>query len=353
MLRVLPIVLMLFCSFSQAKEVSGLYQARVLVPNQQADSREVGAQQGMLEVLHKVSGFAVDPEHPGVASALSVADQYLYQFSYERAENLPSGESGSWLRMEFGKDSILKIIEQARLPRWGENRPTVLSWIAIDKANSGREVLTDSSNDEYYQALKEAAQRRGLPVVMPIYDLEDSIKLPIEQLWGQFSGPILSASERYDAESVLAARIYQDSKGIWHGKWRFFFAGREYEFVANEETLPSLMVTGLTSAGEVLANAFALKPGADQKGRVSVQINGIQAISDYAKIEQYLDKLAITRSVFVSEVAKDKVFFDLDLSGTLQQLQQTLSLDKRLAPDESTEDERLRGPKLLFFRWQP
>lgn len=351
MTRIL-LVLLVFCSaVTQAKEVSGLYEARILVPDQQADSRQLGAQQGLIEVLHKASGFPVDAENPVVTQALEIAEQYLYQFSYERAENLVDSQDGIWLNMQFAQQSVLNVIKRAGLPLWGANRPTVLTWVAIDEGS--REVLTEASPKSSLFPLQNAAKRRGLPLILPVYDLEDSIKLPIEQLWGQFTTPILKASDRYGAESVLVARVYKDNNGQWQGKWRFFFADREYEFIYSQENLSDLMLMGLTSAAEVLANAFAIKPGATQKGRVSIQVDGVSDVDAYAKLTQYLERLAITRDVFVSEIKQDKAFYDLTIGGSLQQFKKTLDLDKRLLPTEASEEDVLRGPNLLFFRWAP
>ena len=48
---------------TSAKQVDGLYKAKILVPNQSQQSHLNGAKAGLMEVLHKVTGYEAPIEH--------------------------------------------------------------------------------------------------------------------------------------------------------------------------------------------------------------------------------------------------------------------------------------------------
>jgi|GEM_PF-2500443 len=357
------IILLSVCLPAWGKQITGLYDAKALVADQQAQSRLAGAQQGLLEVLQKVSGFPVSAENPVVARSLKIADQYLYQFSYAHVEKSEAieGQSqlkGDWLNMRFEGKAIQRMVKQANLPRWGTNRPTMLVWLAIDDGE--RKIISDGLDHVVHEAILDGAQRRGIPIILPIYDLEDSIKLPMEQLWGMFSEGVLSASERYGAESILMARVVKTDEGQWTGRWRFHFRDKEYDYEFIEETLDALVLSGLSAGSQVLANAFALKTNGLSANELRLDILNVSNLNHYAAVVKYLEKLAITKQVAVVGVKKQQVSFDLSLNGSFEQLEQTLALDKKLVrkalpkTDENEDPDMaqaLEGP--VQFLWQP
>lgn len=358
------IVLLCICLPAWGKQITGLYDAKALVADQQAQSRLAGAQQGLLEVLQKVSGFPVSAENPVVARSLRIADQYLYQFSYAQVEKSEDGSpqlKGNWLNMRFEGKAIQRMVKKANLPRWGTNRPTMLVWLAIDDGE--RQIISDGYDHVAHEAVLHGAKRRGIPVILPIYDLEDSIKLPMEQLWGMFSEGVVNASKRYGAESMLMARVIKTNDGMWTGRWRFHFRDKEYDYEFTEETLDALVLSGLSAGSQVLANAFALKTNGLFSNELRLDILNVLDLNDYAAVVKYLEKLAITKQVAVVGVKNNQISMDLNLNGSFKQLEQTLALDKKLvrkvdpaqlaaAVDAGSEvPAELEG--VVQFIWQP
>ena len=353
------IALILLATSSWAKPVSGLYDARVPVPDQQLVSRQDGAKQGLIEVLQKVSGFTVPAENAVILKALEIADQYLYQYSYEAVQkdewdaSIPPGSS--WLKMRFEAQSIQRVIKAANMPLWGNNRPTVLLWLI--KEERGRSVLIDGLDDNVSKAVANASQVRGVPVVLPVYDLEDSIRLPQESLWGLFSGSILEASKRYDAESVMAARVYKNAKGNWVGQWRFYFKEREFNYEFETQELSQQVLSGLSASAEVLANTFAIKPNDARSDVLAIKVGNVKNLKQYAALVNYLEDLTITKKVFVAGVKGDDMDLQLTLSGSFSQLKQVLALDKKLI--EEVVPVKAGGqeldplvPQVIKFSWQ-
>jgi hypothetical protein len=351
--------LSLFVSLAvSAKQVEGLYKAKVLVPNQSQQSHLSGAKAGLMEVLHKVTGYEAPIEHPVVARALGIADQYLYQFSFTRIDQSDKDAGvdvgSSWMNMQFEGKSIQRIVRQAKLPRWGSNRPTVMVWMALDDGQ--RQIMTDGLEHSGVKALERAAGQRGLPLILPVYDLEDSMKLPLEQLWGLFSGQIQNASERYGAESVLAVRVFETEPGTWVGHWRFYFRDKEYEFHYSGTKMEDVVLLGLTTSAGILADAFALKPSEEKQGVLTINVERINSLEHYADVTKYLKKLAITKNVSLLKAKGSTLILELELNGSLSQFKQTLALNKKLVAKKDPEtpsEDLLSEDQHPVFVWQP
>ncbi|GAA6133453.1 hypothetical protein NBRC116188_02420 [Oceaniserpentilla sp. 4NH20-0058] len=343
-----------------SKPVAGLYDSKVPVPNQQVQSRQQGAKVGLLEVLQKVSGFSIPADNEAIKRALGIADQYLYQFSYEAVEKdewdetIPPGSS--WLNMRFEGQAIQRIVQQADLPLWGGNRPTVLLWAMIDE--NARRVIIDGEQSLISDAIAAASYKRGVPLVLPLYDLEDSIRLPQESLWGLFAEPIKEASTRYEADSVAAVRLYKNADDRWVGQWRFYFREREYRYEFESDSVKEQMLLGVSASAEVLANAYAIRPSLAQSDLIAVKILGIADLNRYASVLKYLEKLSVTKDVVVNSVQGDTLALSVTLNGTIAQFNQVLKLDKKLnqieveAAEVVSDLAPLRAESLQFS-WQP
>jgi hypothetical protein len=347
----------LFCATSHGKSIEGLYDAKIMVSDQTVASRKLGAQDGLLEVLQRVSGGVAPLDNNVIIKALGIADQYLYQYSYATiTDNVyaqaPAGSK--WLNMRFEGKGIQRLIKAAELPRWGKNRPSVMVWLAVDD-NGERAVVGDDSVHLARQSLTDGAMKRGLPLVLPLNDLEDSIKLPVEQLWGLYSDPIKAASVRYGAESVLAARLFKGTQGEWKGQWRFFFDGQMHNYVFETPTLDAQILAGLTSSAQVLSAKYALKPSRIVGNHLNIEVDLVGSLGDYASLTRYLDKLAITKGVAIKGLEGKKISIDLALNGSLEQFKQTLRLDRKLVLTVLTkiEEDVVDEESPIRFQWVP
>ena len=111
---------------------------------------------------------------------------------------------------------------------------------------------------------------------------------------------------------------------------------------------------GLTASAGVLADAFALKPTAEKRGVLTIDVERVNSLEHYAGVTKYLDKLAITKKVSLIKAKGSTLVMELALNGTLAQLQQTLALDKKLVAKKLKEqDEEVPESDHPIFVWRP
>jgi len=102
--------------------------------------------------------------------------------------------------------SLNKVLREAAIPEWGSERPSTLVWLAVSDA-IGRRLSGLSDISGYAEKMETHAISRGIVLVHPLLDLEDTNQLKPSDIWGSFQEPVLAASSRYNANVVLTGRL--------------------------------------------------------------------------------------------------------------------------------------------------
>jgi hypothetical protein len=125
-LFVLCLCLLSFNAF--AVNVSDLYRISVAVDDQSEESRNLGVQWAFQQLLIKVSGYQEVLENPTLVQASQNALRYMQGFSYHK----DSVDDQIYLQAWFSKALLIPLMRRAKAPIWGDNRPLLLNWLAIE-----------------------------------------------------------------------------------------------------------------------------------------------------------------------------------------------------------------------------
>lgn len=188
---------------------------------------------------------------------------------------------------------------------------------------------------------------RGLPINFPMADFEDDFALqPSELLQRDFSR-VGAASARYNNDVVLAGQAVQTSDGSWIGQWRFNLDGLWREFEVLGASKATFLAVGVNRVADALAEKYAVVNDTDHTS-LSLRILGLQGYAEYAAINSYLNGLTVIEKADVDLLDGDLVVFKIDLSGTLEQFENAIMLDKKMLPESQralTQDFDLQ------YRW--
>ena len=230
--KVLVILLFMSSPFSNAEEVENLYVSLVPVADQSAESKERGISDALKNVLVKLTGNGDVLQLSRLATIFDNASAYIDALSFQDlpiTNNLTSQDSAAQkvgLRVSFSRSAIDELIRNNQLPVLPSNRPKLLVWIVLDDVTTGREFLgqdassLDADNNLGAEVLAELSNimtERGIPYMLPTFDLEDQLALPIDSAWNLRADEIQSASQRYSADGWVALRFYRTSIGEVRG----------------------------------------------------------------------------------------------------------------------------------------
>ncbi|MEX2488505.1 MAG: DUF2066 domain-containing protein [Pseudomonadales bacterium] len=331
-----------------AVEMDDLYVAEVLVPVDSENQLYRGAREGLMEVLIRVSGTTAVENTQSLRAALANAENYYYQYSFDSTDATVEVEEeevpARLLRIHFEPSGIAKLLRDNGFPVWGSNRPTLMVWIAADDG-IGRRLVAENDSSELSEALERQAQRRGLPLLYPLLDLEDESNLSTGAVWGFFLGRIVEASRRYDPDSILTGRVMRRDDDSWsaHWSWRI-----DQQWVSIDNTSPdvdSLVAHVVDRMADDLVSRYAI---GSSKARVWMRIDGVEGLTDYVRISRYISELMPVVDNQLTEVDGTELLFQLDIEGQSNQLVEIIELDKKMAlMNPGAVDQQ----RTLRYRW--
>jgi uncharacterized protein len=358
----------LFMRPAAAVEATGLYRITLPVADRSPETRDAAFQQALGQVLIKVSGNSQVVAQPPVQEAMKNSANYVQQFAYHEtqptsgavgaaAADAPSGKLD--LQVRFDPVAIDRLLSSNGLPLWGRERPLVILWIGVSRGNGRRFILgseSDSPHPAASQAVEQAARIRGLPIFLPLMDLQDQSAVRFSDLSGGFMGPVLQASARYDANAVLAGAV-RPSGGQWRGQWQLEFRNQRQEWGSDGASEAQALAGGIGGAADRLAAVLAVSglPSGGRRQVVFVQIDGVQQVAAFARIEHLLDKLAPVKSAQLVSADSGELVFRVVPRGQADDVARNLGLIKWLQSMQAATVAQPVGnsAKTLYFRYNP
>jgi len=312
----------IFCFSVSAVEVTDLYQDILKVDDKSRDTRLAASRKALLNVLVKVSGDESADQNKLAQQRTKNISDYMLKFEYDEKAN---GQLNLVVKFEARK--INELIKELNLPLWGVQRPLVAIWLGIED-NWRRELVTQESYPQLEQLIYDKAGRRGLPVVVPLLDLQDRRLVGIPEVWGNFSEPVEEASRRYSAERSITARMYQEPDSeTWILDWRFtnddLFDSNRLE--GDKQQIVGQMIDSLALG---LANEYAIDPNAYyEQAAATLTLKGTQSFVDIELAKRRLQSLSVVTQATIMRKTPEFVEFKLNHTGSVGDLKKGLGLD--------------------------
>lgn len=335
---------------AQAIEVTDLYTGVVPVPDQSEPARLDGQAAALRQVLVKMSGAPSVLALPQVQANLGKAAAYVQRYQYmvqPAPADTPVGTPGSLqLQVSFDGRALEQLLQDAAAPIWGARRPLTLVWLAVAD-DRGRRLLDADDEPELVRELQYASRARGLPVVLPLLDLEETNQINISDVWGRFLEPLNSFSARYGAEALLAGRLEKIGDN-WQGELSFMQGVLRHGVIAQAATRAELLTQLFGQVAEFLASKYAVVLDPSKDASVLVRVRNVRQLEDYALLSQFFSGLQAVRQADVVEVGEGQALFSLRLIADQSALLQATALDTRLQAVPGTEFSAI-----LEFDWRP
>lgn len=384
--QILVALLLFVSSASVADRVTGLFEAYVPVSSQSSQDQRDGINRALQQVLVKVSGTRDVLTHPLIRSNLKNAQQLLQLFRFE------TQEQKLYLQASFDSAKVEQVIRSAGFPIWGAVRPSSLIWLA-EEQQSRRALISEDRVSEVKKQIQRVAQSRGLSVGFPLLDLTDLEQISWYDVWGRFIDNIVAASQRYGAESILSARLYQENasdpsadseirseagptsnaqprRGTQSGTHSRFRSGHQsnanLSWVLDWNLVDS---TGreegrLSGPDKLKLVEQLMELLADKQGeRFAIQsrslalaeplllnVINVGSLRDYVQLQRFFQNLTAVTSVSLSGLNGSVAQFSVQLLGTEQDLLNALSLETRI---RRARDPFGQPTPELDFEWVP
>jgi len=347
--RLLICLLLFFSSASTfAVEVTNLYQDTLKVADKSRDARLAASREALLNVLVKVSGDTSADQNPVAKQRTRDISDYMLKFEYDE-----KADGSLNLVVKFEANKINALIKDLGLPLWGTRRPLVAIWLGIED-NWRRELVTQESYPQLEQLIYDKASRRGLPVVVPLLDLQDRAIVGIPEVWGNFSEPVERASSRYSAERSITARMYQQADSeTWILDWRFTNAELfdTNRLMGDKQQIVADMIDSLAGG---LAAEYAIDPTMiGQLATATFYLKGINNFVDIEFAKRRLESLSVVTRAIISVRTPDSVQFTVNHTGSMNDFRKALELDSAFKAYQDPRDfYQVVNKDELEYQWQ-
>jgi len=343
--------LALIASVAQAENVSGLYQVREPLEGQGAEARTAATAKALDTLVLRLTGDPKAAQSSALAELRKDPQQIINQVGTE------AGPPESVL-VEFDPGSTERALRKAGLALWGSNRPSILGWWLYDSVE-GSNLVGDGQGSA--QPLRRAAQHRGLPLRLPLADLQEQLVANARQLEGSDPAPLREASERYGADALLAVHA-QEADGKWQGKWQLWLGDKREQGSAEGADQAALADAVMLAVSNRLAPRYVTRPGASSQLQLQVQGMTLQRYAELSRVlEPYGPRLQMADGKTLTygvTANRDQLRAQLGLAK-LQELPADAPVDAPVAPapgTSATPDQPAAAPAPkpfdgLRFRW--
>ena len=120
-------------------------------------------------------------------------------------------------------------------------------------------------------------------------------------------------------------------------------------FSASAPDLASYSESAIDYVADQLGRYYAVNTGAVDRGLVLFQVAGVNSLSTYAEVMQYLENLASITSVQTRAVEQDVLTFALTTEGDAGKLEEAIALDHKLIPRHKPRETG--DGAALYYSW--
>ena len=331
----LLIVIWLSAPLGFSAEVERLYETEVRVQDRGNEERAKGISLALRQILIKVSGDRDVPNRMGVRKAFKKPQQFVQQFRY-RSQDQAEGDPFIRLWVSFDSTAVNRFLREAGVPIWGKARPVMLVWLAVEEP-AVRYLLGADNNPKLSGLVLDEAQRRGIPVTLPLLDLQDRSIIDFTSVWGGFHDTAITASERYQAESILIGRFYQDTREGYGARWTLLQQDQVLNWTSSGYLPVEVIADGIDNAVDSVATRYAPKVALGEQRELLLHVDGVRDLKAYARVSDYLSSLTPVERSTIHQVKPDAVVYALKLRTDIPNLQQVIQLGNTLIKAQPME----------------
>jgi len=237
------------------------------------------------------------------------------------------------ITVSFDEDELKNSLWQHELPVWGKIRPTTLVWLAMEDGEQ-RAMLDGEKPGKILALLEEESEKRGVPMRYPRLDRKDQSKVNVTDILGSYKAPVINASLGYQTEAIISVSFLYDPIEGWQTRWSLYQANEEASWRISAPDLDIAILEGVDKLASMLADRYAQTSSGNDTDRFLLYIQDISNLSDYDKINRYLDAISIIKRAELVQIQGNELVYELELRSHLKALKQTIALERVLVAQD-------------------
>lgn len=334
---------------SHAAEVNSLYQAQAPVSSRDEAERTALASSLLRQVMLKVVGNEALLNSTDLSSVLAQANDFVLQYEYQRTNILShdlTQPDELALKLRFDPAAVNQALQELQLPIWGKSRPDIVVWASVENDEQAALVGLETDGLGIIQPLSQAADARGLPILLPLMDLQDQAAVSMTDIKERNESRLQSASNRYQADIILTALLEQQGESVtihWQATGNGLTDGWQ-----THGTLKEALTQGVGQMADKLALRYTqhLETGQPQQ-RLKMQISNVLSFADYNRLMQFLGQVDLITDIQVDNLSEQQLDLNIAYQGSDTVLQRMLSVGSMLLELDPLDGNDARHYRLI------
>ena len=325
-----------------------IYTVEVAAGEHTSEGTKTTAVHALGTVVQRVSGTRERPLPSDLDVDRENIDRYFTRTSFvSRPDASAPDEIDRYMSIEFDPSAIVELVRKSSLPVWSAKRPVVVLWLVVE-GEGGPVRLADKRIDEVlWLAVTRRARERGLPVVVPLGDVEDrSLRVPELARAGLWI-PILEATQRHSGHAVAVARFSETAEEPCLATGTFLYAEIRVPFKLTESSLQRCGNRLVDSLANALAERQAVEPR--RTASVDLEVSGVGTALAFSNLISYLRQWEFVDRAKVLRVQGDVFVIRVVTAAPPRKLERLLGSEGFLRPTTAalTADDQ----HLLHMHW--
>ena len=341
---------------ASAVRVDNLYSVELPATDQSTAERLKLFSEAMRKVLAKLTGDQALADLPQLQGPIKRAARFVQEYRYTSRPMPAEGEDGEpreqlFLTVRFDAKALDRLLRENRLRLWGRERPSTLLLMAVQQG--GRLTLVaDDTTPQLAAEINRLADTRGLPVLLPLNDLEDSRVLGARQIRDRDETAIAAISARYAPDALLIGTLAGNDQKGWRGNWQLRFSGRRDDWSYQGESREAVLTQALAQLARTLASEYALDSSMAGGQDLMLTVEGVATLDDLLRVSRYLKSLEAIESLRPRLVEPNRATFRVRLRNAAQDLSRLIALGDVLEQEELPQVQAGASDTLVRMRYR-
>lgn len=313
------ILFLLPLNSSQAAIVPDLYDFEVEVADQSEKNRRQAISEAMRGVLVKLTGERAIISRPDVIGIVQEAERFIQQYEYrqkiiEDPENPDNTQRQLRLWARFNKSALQNKLRENGIPQWGHERPTTLVWLVIQD-EKGRNYVSQDLYPEIIEQLNFQASQRGIQLIYPLFDLEDTMQVKTSDIWVGFNDIVILASERYQPDAIIIGTMEKKGEEQWSTRWttRIKQQATNWDFTAPDMEIA--LNDGVDGLADRLAQNYTQPVFQGNASSFDIIVGDIGSYERYVRVMEYLSGINSVSEVLLKSANTEQMTFTIISHG--------------------------------------
>jgi len=247
-------------SSAGVQTIDDLYQARTIVTGQGEENRLRSFPLCFEDVLIKVSGYPPLIDDPRVGVLQAQASTFVVSFDYhDRMAGLAThDEQGTRDRpydliVHFDRDKIDAALSSLGLTPWTIPRPRVMVVFGMKQATTKYVLTRDGDHVGPNESLAAAAEKRGVPILLP-----STRELAIHGIsWEDLTGDVVgfaAIARALGGDVALAGQLIWEERELgWAASWSLIASGGVHRWQTRGVTFDAAFRNALGGSAQILS----------------------------------------------------------------------------------------------------